>query len=40
MMPPDEPDDGNYKIVIELDYGHFMTIHGWLYIAQLVSYEF
>ena len=37
MMPPEEPDTGSHKIVFEIDYGHFVTIHGYLYGLQVVS---
>ena len=37
MMPPEEPDTGSHKIVFEIDYGHFVTLHGYLYGLQVVS---
>ena len=38
MMPSEGPEDDNHKVIIELDYGHFVTLHGWLYLAQVVRY--
>ena len=38
MMPSEGPEDDSHKVIIELDYGHFVTLHGWLYLAQVVRY--
>ena len=38
MMPSEDTDSGSYKIVFEIDYSHFVTIHGWLYLVQLVRH--
>ena len=37
MMPPEEPDTGSYKIVFEIDYSHFVKLHGYLFGLQVVN---
>ena len=39
-MPPEEPDTGSYKIVFEIDYSHFVKLHGYLFGLQVVNKKF
>ena len=37
MMPAEEPEQSEHKIVFEIDYSHFISFHGWIQLLQLVS---
>ena len=36
MMPAEEPEQSEHKIVFEIDYSHFISFHGWIQLLQLV----
>merc|ERR1712203_209275 len=36
MMPAEEPEQSDHKIVFEIDYSHFISFHGWIQLLQLL----
>ena len=37
MMPAEEPEQSDLKQMFKIDYSHFITFRGWIYLVQLVS---